>query len=347
MRLLKHEEMEALALGASILGSGGGGSPHYNRRAAEYLLKKSGGVKLLEVAELDREEWVAPVAFMGAPMVALEKIASGKEFYVLQKMLISHLGKMPQAVMPAEIGGGNALTAVIAAALFDIPLVDADSIGRAFPELQMSTFALAGISPNPSFFSDALGNGAVLKVDKLEDLERIGRQIAVGMGSRALACLYLTQGKRLAESAVEGSVSLAIKLGSVLLQARSFQKDPVQAVIASAHGEMLAGGMLIDIDSRVESGFLKGSCQIYHSEGTLSLEYQNEFLFAVKNGEIVGETPDILMLLEEGTGLPITSADLKFGTRAVLIKLPAPPIWKTAEGIKLVGPNVFKREKRK
>lgn len=346
MRQLHSKDLEALALGASILGSGGGGSPHYNRKAAEYLLQEKGPIQVVDAEELEVGEWVAPVAFMGAPMVALEKIPSGKEFYALKEMLIKHLGKMPQAVMPAEIGGGNALTAVIAASLFDLPLVDADSIGRAFPELHMSSFALHGVSPNPSFFSDSLGNCALLKVENLHDLERIGRQIAIGMGSRALACLYLTKGECIAQFAVPSSVSRALSLGQVMLKARQEQKNPITAVIEIADGRLLAQGMICEVDSRVENGFLWGSCLIAKEQThPVRLEYQNEFLFATQGEEVLGTTPDILMLLEEESGLPVTSADLKFGVRAALISLPAPSIWKTPRGLHVVGPEAFRRKK--
>ena len=51
------------------------------------------------------------------------------------------------ALMAAEIGGGNGLLPITWAARLGLPLVDADGMGRAFPEVPQVTMHLAGISP--------------------------------------------------------------------------------------------------------------------------------------------------------------------------------------------------------
>ena len=43
------------------------------------------------------------------------------------------------AVMSCEIGGGNGLEPLAIGARMGLPVVDADFMGRAFPELQVST----------------------------------------------------------------------------------------------------------------------------------------------------------------------------------------------------------------
>lgn len=47
------------------------------------------------------------------------------------------VGREAFAIVPGEIGGGNGLEAVNVAAAMDLPVVDADFMGRAFPELQV------------------------------------------------------------------------------------------------------------------------------------------------------------------------------------------------------------------
>lgn len=42
------------------------------------------------------------------------------------------------AIMSAEIGGLNAVEPLCVAAQMDLPVVDCDGMGRAFPELQVS-----------------------------------------------------------------------------------------------------------------------------------------------------------------------------------------------------------------
>ena len=55
----------------------------------------------------------------------------------------SHLVQAPSAkglyaVMSCEIGGGNGLEPLAIGARMGLPVVDADFMGRAFPELQVS-----------------------------------------------------------------------------------------------------------------------------------------------------------------------------------------------------------------
>ena len=51
--------------------------------------------------------------------------------------------------MSGEIGGANGLRSLMAAAVTGLPAVDADSMGRAFPEGQMTSFAIAGLPMLP------------------------------------------------------------------------------------------------------------------------------------------------------------------------------------------------------
>ena len=52
------------------------------------------------------------------------------------------VGKEAYAIVPGEIGGGNGLEALVVAADMGLPVVDADFMGRAFPELQVCSSSL-------------------------------------------------------------------------------------------------------------------------------------------------------------------------------------------------------------
>jgi len=65
------------------------------------------------------------------------------EFFSQDPICLDRLRQF-DAVMSVEIGGGNGLNAAMVAAETDLPLVDADAMGRAYPEAQMTSFAVAG-----------------------------------------------------------------------------------------------------------------------------------------------------------------------------------------------------------
>ena len=51
--------------------------------------------------------------------------------------------------MPDECGGMNCIEPMVIAAELDLPIVDCDGMGRAFPELQMYTPTINGTQPAP------------------------------------------------------------------------------------------------------------------------------------------------------------------------------------------------------
>ena len=154
MRKIGLSEIEDIALGASLLGAGGGGDPYIGKLVAMGAVKERGPVTLLDPEEIPDDALVVPIAMMGAPTILGEKGVGGKEYEVLYNMISQYYGKKIFAFMPIEAGGVNSMLPIAAAARLGLPMVDADGMGRAFPELQMVTFTMAGISATPMALVD-------------------------------------------------------------------------------------------------------------------------------------------------------------------------------------------------
>ena len=78
MRILEIKHIEDIALGASLLGAGGGGDPYIGKLMAMGALKKYGPVTLLDPDEVPDDALILPMAMMGAPTVLVEKAANGE-----------------------------------------------------------------------------------------------------------------------------------------------------------------------------------------------------------------------------------------------------------------------------
>ena len=110
-------------------------------------------------------------------------------------------GVKMSALISAEIGGANAMAPIIAAAMAGLPVVDGDGMGRAFPEVQMTTFFIYGAQPALAAIADEKGNVVVIKevIDMLW-LERFARHVVVDMGaapaSPARRCRWSSCGER-------------------------------------------------------------------------------------------------------------------------------------------------------
>ena len=161
MKKIGKYEVEMIALGASLLGAGGGGDPYIGKLIAFGAMKGGKTVDMIDPMEVPDDAFVLPVAMMGAPTIMTEKGIGGTEFSSIIKTMESYFGKKVYAVMPAEAGGCNSMIPIAAAAEAGLPMVDADGMGRAFPELQMVTSTIGGVSTTPMALADDKGNSAI------------------------------------------------------------------------------------------------------------------------------------------------------------------------------------------
>src|SRR5919108_5591225 len=145
MILLDHNTLEDIALGATVLGTGGGGDPTLGKLMAQQAVARHGPIQLLPLDELPDDAWVIPTAMMGAPTVLVEKIPAGTEVLDAFRLLERRLQCRAVATLSIEAGGVNSMTPMAVAAGLGVPIVDADGMGRAFPEIQMVTPTLHNV----------------------------------------------------------------------------------------------------------------------------------------------------------------------------------------------------------
>jgi uncharacterized protein len=341
MKFVEIEELYDLGLGAAILGSGGGGSPDYDILMAEKHLLDFGRTALVTVEELSDDAFVLPIAFAGAPLIATEMLPSGNECQTIFDAVEKACGRKPTHLMPAEIGGANALAPFLFAARLGIPVLDADTLGRAFPELQMSSCNLHGIACSPAFVADVLGNSVSIEATDPKSLENLARKVIVGMGSSALVGIYPMKGFEAKKAVIPGSISHAISLGRSLRTSKEQGKNPIQELASHYGAKFFGEGIIDDITQEVQEGFLNGTLSIIGQNGRLSVTYQNEYLKVDKDKETVCLTPEIIVVMDKESFCPIASEKLLWGMRVVVFSLPSPSIWQTEQGLQLVGPEYF------
>ncbi len=337
------DQLEQLALGAAVLGSGGGGDPHCFKLITQYQLEKHGPIEIISLDQIKPDDLVVPIACVGAPLVLLEKILSEHEFVKIFDNINSFKNKKPTVLMPAEIGGANAFTPLIAAGMLGLPVLDADLVGRAFPQLQMTSTHLNNIPAAPVVVVDSLGNSVTIESGDNFVVESITRNVTIAMGSSVVAALYMMDDKQVSKNVIPGSISQALSIGALILEARKQKVDPIQMLLDHMQGVLLATGTITDINQEIKNGFLQGCVTVVHEmqEQECIVQYQNENLIVTINGVICATTPDIIILLEQHTGAPITSELLSYGIQVSIVAFPAPEIWKTPQGLCLVGPRSF------
>ena len=345
LRTIEAKDLEDIATGGAILGTGGGGDPYVGKLMAQQAIKQYGPVNLIDVDQLADDALVVPVAMMGAPTVMTEKLPQGDELVTAFRQLENLMGRKIDAVLCGEAGGVNSTTPFVVAAATGLPLVDGDGMGRAYPELQMVTFTMHGVSATPMVLVDDKGNSLVLDTVSNAWTERLARAATVEMGGSALLAFYPMSGAIAKKAVVRGTLSLCAKLGETVRANRTSEQGPVAAVVETLDAKIIFHGRIKDIERRTVGGFARGTAQFEgvdtYSGQSFKLEFQNEFLMAERNGEIIVTTPDLITLVEADSGMPVTSDALRYGLRLIALAFPTNPQWLTPAGIELVGPRYF------
>ncbi|HEY1618211.1 MAG TPA: DUF917 domain-containing protein [Streptosporangiaceae bacterium] len=338
---LDTSDLQAYARGCGILGTGGGGAFRFGLMAAQQAVLRYGPIDVVSLDDLPDDGLLMPCGQVGAPTVSLEKLGSGDEGQHLRGRLEQATRQRVVAVLCAEIGGSNGLIPAAWAAQLGLPLADADGMGRAFPKISMSSLNLYGISPGPAVLADEHGNATVAYPRDAAWLERIMRAAVVVFGGQGAGCVYPLSVAEARRAAIPGSVSRALRIG-LALQAAA---DPVSDLVTALGGVRLLGGKVVDVERRTADGFSRGSATIEglaHDHGRLlRIEIQNENLAALEDGRLVASVPDLITVVDTGTGDAVSTELLRYGQRVTAIASPCAAVWRTGAGLDLVGPAVF------
>ena len=337
----------ALALGAGVLGTGGGGNTYVGRIWLERELRLSGKtIPIIEADTLADEALTAGVGGMGAPTVSLEKLFTRDEYGDTVRAVEGHLRQKVDALVIDEIGGSNALIPLICGLQLGLPVVDGDGMGRAFPELQMDNFVILGMPSSPFALGDVHGNAVIFDpIDSAWRAEQYARILTIEMGGSAALVLPILSGAQVKRGLIRGTLSLIRELGHALLEARRLHdQEAAEAVAALAHGRVLFRGKIVDVRRETVQGFARGHLHLTafgDPNDHMEIVFQNENLVAWRNGEIVCVVPDLISILSLDDGEPIGTEMLRYGLRVAVLGMPAPREMKTAAALRVVGPAAF------
>ena len=164
-------------------------------------------------------------------------------------------------------------------------------MGRAFPEAQMTSFAIGGLKPYSMALADIRSNsGVITESASWKWTERLSCVVCTEMGSTAATCKAPRTGAEVKQWGLLNTVSRALRIGHSVLEARRGQQDPIAAVLQSEGGLRLFTGKVTDIERRTTGGFLRGLARLdglgLDNGHTYFLEFQNEFAVGKRNRDV-------------------------------------------------------------
>ena len=276
LRTISKDDVENIALGASVLGAGGGGNVESGGLYLKHAIPLYGDVKLITLEELRDDDFVIPLGEMGAPVVGLEKLGVLEHPSQVVKFLGEKIGRKATAVTAVEVGGSNSMVPMVSAVQLGVPMVDADSMGRAFPETQMTSYHLYGLVASPFAVMDERGNKCMIESPDTFWGEKIARTVTSLMGARSIVATFGMDGKTAKAACIGGTITLSEKIGELLNKSHS-EENKLESLLTLVNGFVLFKGKIVDVNKTNSRRLQQGRCIVSGRRRILRDDLQNYF----------------------------------------------------------------------
>jgi DUF917 family protein len=350
MTLITLENLEDLAVGAALLGTGGGGDPYIGMLMARAAILEYGPVDLMDLFTLPASMQLVAAGMMGAPSIMIEKLPRCDEAAIALRAYEARANRQVDAIIPFEAGGLNSMIPIALAAQRRLPVIDGDGMGRAFPKLEMETFNVYGVEAAPLAMADEHGNSVILEAVNAATAERLARAMTVAMGGQSHIVTYGMDGATARRVAVPGTMTLSIGIGQTIRLSQQAHIDPIGALISFFEGthyelaRLLTSGKIVDLERREQGGWSVGIVTIEPfdpAQKRVTIQIQNENLVAEQDGRMLAVVPDLIAVLDADTAQPIPTERLRYGQRVNVLGVRVPPIMRTPEALAVFGPRAF------
>jgi len=330
MKDLLYGDFLDIALGGTILGTGGGGSYGAARSIADRVLKRR-HVRLLDPKDLHAGSQVVSTAAMGSPEVMLKRPLTTETKLALDA-LESVSGRQFKHVIPIETSGYNILACLTSCVGRDISVIDADGAGRSIPRLGQTLFHAYGIPFSPFALADHKGRTIAVSTGDFPLSDRIALNALEYYGWLAgLACFPMT-GRQVRDACVPGTISLARQVGAAVREAIQSAADPLLTVLQVTGGMELIRGKVIGIQTETDGSYTFGTLRVRgtgsDSGSAVSIKSMNENMIAWKDGKLAAVAPDRICYIRPDGG-PVTNADVSQGDSIHVFVIEAQQPWKS------------------
>jgi len=326
------DDVAPLLEGLAILGTGGGGSPSWGQAILEHDFSMGRTPSIISLQDIDDDATVVSGGMMGSVKVLEEMGIDGvmehweERFELLEVTHVMEgiLGRSIDYVVPFEVGGLNTPVILSLGARMGIPIIDGDALGRSAPETQMTSFIGHGVSLTPMPLIDYEGNVVIVQeATEPTYADELGRWVVTRGGGMGANNHYPMSGGQAKEVIVPDTISGGLELGRVVLRARHQGHDPVAAANVVLGGVVLFTGSVARAQEEEKMGFYYTVVDLHGTgsdEGRVArLVIKNETMLLSIEGSIKAIFPDLVCLLEPGTGRGVMSVELAQGMALTLV----------------------------
>lgn len=122
------------------------------------------------------------------------------------------------------------------------------------------------------------------------------------------------------------------------------QTSPVDAIISAGGGKLLIEGTVSNASWADIGGFIEGSITVESITSdseipSLSIWFRNEYMIAKSGETILSIIPELIIVLDKETGMPILNPNCITGMEVAIGTFPAPKVWESDKGLSIFGPE--------
>jgi DUF917 family protein len=367
---ISETDLHWITIGCYILGTGGGGSPYSTMLRVRGILRSGGTVRVVSPDDLKDEDRIGCGGGAGSPTVGIEKLSADEMMDAQNGLYDLFQGGRATHIIPVEIGGSNGLQGLVlgASSNMDVPCVDGDWMGRAYPTKWQTTPVVFGerkIVFAPVCVADGNGNTLYMPTATSDlKVEQVIRSALSQMGSSVGTADAPVTGDETRRWAVEHTISLSWRIGREVARARNDNKidnvaeSIINAVGGPETGRVLFKGKIVGVERKLWMGHVYGEVIIEGTEtqysGKVKIPFKNENIAAIRipdgeesttgeerNEDVLAIAPDLVSVIDAQNGEAIGTPEYRYGLLVVVIGITASERWTSVRGIEIGGPNAF------
>lgn len=368
--LISETDLDWITIGCYILGTGGGGSPYSTMLRVRGLLRSGATVRVVSPDDLKDEDLVGSGGGAGSPTVGIEKLSADEMMDAQTTLYELFKGGRATHVIPLEIGGSNGLQGLVlgASSNMNVPCVDGDWMGRAYPTKWQTTPVVFGereIVFAPVCVADGNGNTLYMPTATSDlKVEQVIRSALSQMGSAVGTADAPVTGDETRRWAVEHTISLSWRIGREVMRARKENRidnvgeSIIDAVGGPETGRVLFKGKIVGVERKLWNGHVYGEVIIEGTEaqysGKVKIPFKNENIAAIRmpdgevsktgeerNEDVLAIVPDLVSVIDAQNGEAIGTPEYRYGLLVLVLGITASERWTSPKGIEIGGPNAF------
>lgn len=310
--------------GGALFGGGGGGDLQEGLRTLDMALSYMPELPFYSLSELNDQAILLTASLVGSPASA-ERYIAPAHYKRVYEIFCKHFHESIKGIITNELGGQSSTNGWVLAAMTGLPLIDAPCNGRAHPTGMMGSLGLANETDYRSLQA-AVGGKNMRETElfvrgELRCASSLVRSAASAAGGFVTVLRNPVSAGYVAKNAAIGALSRSMEAGRIICQKLGKADDLADALQTNFGFETLCRGKISDCTLHTSGGFDQGTLLIENEGQPVELTFWNEYMTAERAGRRIATFPDLIAILDDTSGLPLTSSTVRRSQHVILVKL--------------------------